>query len=80
MKTIKGIYRAGKIELSETPGGVNDNTRVIVTFLDSNVIELKACNIDKAETEELRRQLDTFSGEWDSVEMNIYDDYDAVKS
>jgi hypothetical protein len=34
MRTIKGIYRNGRIELSETPKEVEE-ARVIVTFLDT---------------------------------------------
>jgi hypothetical protein len=80
MKTVDGIYRAGKVELSEIPSDINDNTQVIVTFLEPNAVDLKARGINKAEAEALRGQLSTFSEEWDSEEMSSYDDYDTTKS
>lgn len=33
LRSVEGVYHNGKIELAETPPGVKDNTRVIVTFL-----------------------------------------------
>lgn len=33
MRTIKGIYRNGRVELAETPTGVEE-ANVLVTFLD----------------------------------------------
>jgi hypothetical protein len=35
--TVEGIYKDGKVELSERPGQVNSPTRVIVTFLPAGV-------------------------------------------
>ena len=40
LNAIEGIYRNGKIELTEVPKDVNDETRVIVTFLKSKHILL----------------------------------------
>lgn len=37
LKSIEGVYRDGKIELSELPSDVPEHTRVIVTFLDTDV-------------------------------------------
>lgn len=31
--TVEGIFRDGKVELAETPAGVDGETRVLVTFL-----------------------------------------------
>jgi len=31
---VEGVYKEGKIELSESPKGVADSSRAIVTFLD----------------------------------------------
>lgn len=31
---VEGVYKDGKIELAETPEGVSESSRVIVTFLD----------------------------------------------
>ncbi len=80
LKTIEGVYRDGKIELVEAPGDVRDETRVIVTFLEGRLIELRARGIDEAHAAELRARLATFSEDWDSPEMAIYDDYDAARA
>lgn len=79
LKTVQGVYHNGKIELAEEPGEVRDKTRVIVTFLEPNVIDLRAHGIDEAQAAELRAQLATFAKDWDSPEMDVYDDYDAAK-
>ena len=78
LKTIEGIYRNGKIELAEMPADVLDEARVIVTFLESKLIYLRSRGIDEAQAAELRARLATFAEDWDSSEMNIYDDYDAA--
>jgi hypothetical protein len=31
--TIMGVYRDGKVELSQRPGGLGENATVLVTFL-----------------------------------------------
>ena len=36
LKSVEGIYRQGKVELTEPPTNVRDDTRVIVTFLSSS--------------------------------------------
>jgi hypothetical protein len=80
LKTIKGIYRNGKIELSEVPSDVRDETHVIVTFLEPKLIDLRARGINEEKAAELRARLATFAEDWDSPEMDIYDDYDAAKA
>ena len=80
LSSIEGIYRNGKVELVEVPSGVCDDTRVIVTFLESGPIDLRKCGISEAHAADLRGRLSTFAGDWDSPEMDIYDDYDASKS
>ena len=40
LKSIEGVYRDGKVELAELPAGVRDETRVIVTFLESGYVDL----------------------------------------
>ena len=37
--TIEGIYRNGKIELSETPNDACEGTRVVVTFLTPGSVD-----------------------------------------
>ena len=80
LKTIEGVYRKGKIELSERPGNVPEDTRVIVTFLETGHVDLEQRGISEEQASELRAQLGAFAEEWDSPEMSCYDNYDAAKS
>lgn len=80
LTTVEGVYRDGKIELVEQPPNVHNEARVIVTFLESGQIDLASRGIDHAQAAELRVRLGTFADEWDSTEMDIYDNYDAHKS
>jgi len=41
---------------------------------------LRALGIDEAQAADLRARLATFVEDWESPEMNIYDDYDAAKA
>ena len=77
--SVPGVYRGGKIELAEQPD-VRDETRVIVTFLESGVIDLRARGISEKQAAELRAQLAAFADDWDSPEMAIYDNYSAAKA
>ena len=80
LTAIQGIYRNGKIQLMEVPRNINDDTPVIVTFLASSNIDLSARGVDEAQAADLRIRLTTFAEEWDSPEMDIYDNYDASKT
>jgi hypothetical protein len=80
LKSVEGVYRDGKIELTEFPGEVRDETRVIVTFLETNYVDLRERGIDEAQAIELRAQLGTFAEEWNSPDMDLYDNYDAAKA
>ncbi len=79
LKSIEGVYRDGKVELAELPAGVRDETRVIVTFLESGYIDLQARGIQSAQAAVLRERLSTFAEDWDSPDMDIYDHYDSVR-
>ena len=79
-KSVEGVYRNGKIELTELPGEVRDDTRVIVTFLETSDIDLQERGIDEAQAAALRAQLGSFAEEWDSPNMALYDNYDAAKA
>ena len=79
-KTIEGVYRDGRIELSEVPCDVRNETPVIVTFLDPSRIDLRARGIDEARAADLRARLSTFAEDWDSPDMDVYDDYDAARA
>ena len=80
LKSVEGVYRKGQIELVEAPGDVRDETRVIVTFLQSGTIDLRARGIDEAQAAELRARLAAFAEDWNSPEMDVYDDYDAARA
>ena len=78
--TIEGIYRNGKIELSETPSDVCEGTRVIVTSLPPGSIDLRERGIDEAQAAEMRARLASFAEDWESPEMDIYDNYDEERA
>ena len=80
LTAIQGIYRDGKIQLTEIPRNVDDNTSVIVTFRRPGTVSLAARGIDEEQAADLRARLTTFAEEWDSPEMDVYDSYDAAKS
>lgn len=80
LKSVAGIYRDGKIELTELPSDMRDETRVIVTFLELSSSDLPARGIDQSQAAELRVQLGAFAEEWDSPDMAPYDHYDVTKA
>lgn len=77
LTTLQGVYRKGKIVLNNNPSNIPDETPVIVTFLGGEGIDLRARGISEEQAGELRVQLAAFAEEWDSLEMSIYDDYEA---
>ncbi len=80
LKSIEGVYRKGKIELAEIPVSVRDDTRVIVTFLESGEIDLRSRGISEKQAADLRAQLAAFAEDWDSPEMSVYDNYASARS
>jgi hypothetical protein len=80
LRSIEGIYQNGRVELTEMPLKIYEPTYVIVTFLESNTINLQTRNIDKGQAANLRARLATFAEDWDKPEMNIYDNYEAIQS
>lgn len=80
LTSVAGVYRHGKIELAESPGDVPDETRVIVTFLESGQVDLRARGITEAQAAELRARLAPFAEDWDDPAMDAYDNYDAAKA
>ncbi|MBZ0321038.1 MAG: hypothetical protein K8L91_31775 [Anaerolineae bacterium] len=75
LRSVEGVYRNGKIELAEIPSNVDENTRVIVTFLADGPINLAEVGISEAQAADLRARLRTFMEDWDRPEMDIYNDY-----
>ena len=80
LMSVQGIYRNGKVELVEVPSSLHDETQVMVTFLSPNAIHLKDQGIDETQAVELRNRLSSFAEGWNSPEMDVYDNYDAVKA
>jgi hypothetical protein len=80
LTTIEGVYRKGHVELREQPENVPEESRVIVTFLNAAAVDLRARGIDEKQARELRERLASFVEEWESPEMDAYDDYDAARS
>ena len=79
LKTLEGVYRNGKIEFVEQPGDIADETRVLVTILQSPVIDLAACGVDQVQAADLRGRFAPFAEDWEQPDMDIYNDYDAAK-
>jgi len=77
-KSVEGIYREGRIELIDIPADVPDGTRVTVTFPETEY-DLLQHGIDQTQAADLRARLRTFTDEWESPEMDIYDKYDSVR-
>jgi hypothetical protein len=80
LTTIEGVYHGGKIELAEIPRDVREGTFVIVTFLTPSYVDLRTRSIGEIQAAELRARLATFTEDWESPEMSIYDHYDAAKA
>jgi len=78
--SVEGVYRNGKVELKELPANVNAEMRVIITFVEPKFIDLRARGIDEAQAADLCSRLATFAEDWNSPEMDIYDDYDAASA
>ena len=73
LKSVEGIYRNGKVELTE-PVAEQPETRVIVTFLSgSEVVELAERGIDPQQAADLRGRLSAFVEDWQQPEMDVYD-------
>lgn len=75
LTSVQGVYRKGRIQLTQKPKNISDETVVIVTFLDSKPIDLRKRGISKAKARKLRAQLATFAEDWESPEMSAYDNY-----
>jgi hypothetical protein len=80
LTSVMGVYRGGRVELTEQPTHVADETSVIVTFVEKGDLDLRTRGISEAEAAELRERLAAFAEDWDSPEMEIYDNYDAAKA
>lgn len=79
LTSIQGIYRKGKVILNNIPLEMAEDTPVIVTFIGTNPIELKEHNISETQASDLLGRLAAFAEEWNSPEMNVYNNYDEEK-
>ncbi len=87
LMSLKGIYRNGQVELAERPRNISTDTPVIVTFLETSEVDLREHGIDEQEAAALRASFATFptsldrcAEDWESPEMDIYDNYDVEKN
>ena len=80
LTSVEGVYRDGKIELSELLDDVREEMRVIVTFVESRSVALPERGIDEAQAAKLRESLASFAEDWESPEMEAYDDYYAARA
>ncbi len=78
--TVEGVYRHGRVELKEPPSQAREESPVLVTFLQKGAVDLRAHGIDADQAAELRARLGAVAEDWDSPEMDVYDDYDASRN
>ncbi|MEK6590006.1 MAG: hypothetical protein AABZ11_04930 [Nitrospinota bacterium] len=74
LKTVKGHYKDGQIELYEKPQMKESD--VIITFVDSEnagSINIQAKGITKEEAQDLRNRLRSFEEDWNAEGMELYD-------
>lgn len=92
-KKIEGGAKAGRLsprllEILETLRDMEGQQDAIVKKVRKRLLEeywadeidLESQGIDEAQAQVLRSSLLSFSEDWDSPEMSIYDNYDAAKA
>lgn len=72
LKSIEGVYRAGKVEFAEIPPAELEG-KVIVTFLANGTVDLAERSIDPEQAADLRGRLKSMAADWDRPEMDVYD-------
>jgi predicted DNA-binding antitoxin AbrB/MazE fold protein len=72
MKSVEGIYRNGKVELLQ-PLDDAEGSRVIVTLVRSETVDLSERGMNETQAADLRRRLGQFE-DWDRPEMAAYDE------
>lgn len=85
LTAVEGVYRNGRVELTEKPQGVADEAQVIVTFVTPHPLvpsdtDLRSHGMSREQAAELRARLMPFAEDWERPEMDVYDNYDAAKS
>jgi hypothetical protein len=72
LKSFEGFYRHGRFELSETlPSDLEG--KVIVTFVNGDVVDLVQRGINEQHAGELSHRLKAFAEDWERPEMDVYD-------
>ena len=74
-RSIAGVYRDGKVELTKVPADVPEGTRVTVMFPET-AYDLGELGIDESQAADLRGRLRTFAEDWESPDMDIYENDD----
>ncbi len=73
LQSVRGVYRNGKIELSEKVPDI-ETAEVIVTFIpDGQGIKLAERGFSPEQIIELRERLATFEEDWNAPGMEAYD-------
>ena len=81
LKTVEGIYQNGRIELSSLPEDVSDRSSVLITFLDTGMVDPVQLRhlIEQLEMMETKaesvRQHDAFLNSYVPEDEGLYDDY-----
>jgi hypothetical protein len=74
VKSVEGIYRNGKVELTE-PLAEAEGSRVIVTWVRSGEpVDLRKRGVEECQAADLRHRLAPFAEDWDRPEMAAYDE------
>ena len=73
VKSVEGVCRNGRIDLIE-PLDEAEGSRVIVTWVSPNSVDLRERGIDESQAADLRRRLAPFSADWDRPEITVYDE------
>jgi len=78
---IEAVFENGVFKpLVEADFKENHRYKMIVEEPTTETVDLAASGIDQQHVAELRAKLQTFAEDWESGEMNVYDDYDAAKT
>lgn len=81
MQTIAhGIFRNGKVEFAQLPDGVPDETPAVVTFAIEDASALEQRGITPEQATAFRLALGAGIDDWDTPDMDIYNDYDSQKA
>jgi hypothetical protein len=72
MLTVKGTYKDGKVELSEHPDITQ--SQVLVTFLETNEVDLSSRGMNETQAADLRARLKIFAEDWERPEASVYDE------